>query len=456
MVRFIAAVMAFIQAIMIYFGSTGVNTQKWKLEKIPAYEGGVVCETVYDTGSGLLVDKDGPTASDGKMQLVSATNLEEYLEYLEVLRVNGFEEVYSNELEGVVCNAFRKDGKLVYSYFSKALGEVRVIEDNCTKNFEDFGYTYSEGSAVTVYQFDYPYCETADLQEKGPLATNGMMYILRLADNSLVVIDGGAIKQSSDKNVEECMKFMRKITGTEDGGKIRIALWYGTHNHSDHITFFYKLIGFYHDFIDLERLMFNYPSYSLIEHTERTDMFRKRIAKFYPNAKYLAPHTGMSLNVANLKIDVLYTHEDAVSPITGKTPIKNANDGSTVCRLTAAGKRFLVLGDLNVLGESKIVNMHGKKVFKTDILQAPHHLYNSDVQIYANSKAEYVLCSMSYERAKLGQLGYSSSKLFYKKSQMLYANDALYGIEMSKDGLTLSVDHTDCGPYDNSSMNTVR
>ena len=149
MVRFIAAVMAFIQAIMIYFGSTGVNTQKWKLEKIPAYEGGVVCETVYDTGSGLLADKDGPTASDGKMQLVSATNLEEYHEYLEVLRMNGFEEVYSNELEGVVCNAFRKDGKLVYYYcdiihsdyykdenkwiFTDLLADVKIYPDGRTE-----------------------------------------------------------------------------------------------------------------------------------------------------------------------------------------------------------------------------------------------------------------------------------------------------------------------------------
>lgn len=456
MTKFIAMLMAIVQAIMIYFGSTGVNTKKWKLEGILPYEDGVVCEKVYNTGSGLLSDKNGTAETDGKMQLVANTNLDEYESYCAELCEVGFSKVYSNELEGVVCNAFRKDGKLFYTYFSKELEEVRVIEDNCTKNFEDFGYTYSEGEAVTVYQFDYPYCNSVNKEEEKTYSTNGMMYILRLADNSLVVIDGGSIRQSSDKNIEECMKFMRKITGTKEGENLRIALWYGTHGHSDHVTFFYKLLGFYHKEIELERVMFNYPNLALIEHDERINMFRERLQKFYPNVKYLAPHTGMSFSVANLKIDILYTHEDAVSSITGKTPIKNANDGSTVSRLTAAEKRFLVLGDLNVLGEGKIVDMHGKKVFKTDILQAPHHLYNSDTIIYANSKAEYVLCSMSYNRAKLGMLGFSSARLFYGRDEMLFADDALYGIEMSKNGLSVSVDRTDCVPFDGSSMNTVR
>ena len=63
---------------------------------------------------------------------------------------------------------------------------------------------------------------------------------------------------------------------------------------------------------------------------------------------------------------------------------------------------------------------------------------------------------MSYERARLGMNGLSSARLFYKKSQLLFANDALYGIEMSQKGLTLSVDHTDCVPSDGSSMNTMR
>lgn len=453
--KIIAVILALVQSLMLFFGVDVGYAEKWKLQA-PVYGGGVICETVYNTGSGLLSDKEGPADTDGRMQLVSETDRDEYEAYCKKLAAYGYSEIYSNELEGVVCNAFKKDGALYYTYYSEKLGEVRAIEDTCTKNFEDFAYTCGEGESVSLYQFDYPYSTLHWDKDEDPYSTNGMMYILRLADNSLVVIDGGSIKQSSDKNIEECIKFMHSITGTSDGETIRIALWYGTHGHSDHVTFFYKLLGLYHGELELERVMFNYPAHSLIEHDERINMFRNRLAKLYPDVKYLAPHTGMSFNIANLTFDVLYTHEDAVSAVTGKTPIDNANDSSTVCRLTAAGKTFLVLGDINVLAENKIVKLHGKDVFKTDVLQAPHHLYNSDPIVYANSKAQYVLCSMSYERASRGMLGLSSARLFYSRDELLFANDALYGIEMSRDGLSLSVGHTDCVEYDGSSMNTLK
>lgn len=454
MQKIFSIILALIQSILLLFGANGGNESAWQLDGVPAYDGGIVCKTVYNAGSGLKWDYDGPTETDSKMQLVTATDLGEYEAYCSKLEENGFVKTYSNVFGGVNCNAFRKDGKLYYTYLSEILGEVRIIEDNGTNSFEDFGYTYSAGSAATVYQFDHVY--SGLVSDRELYSTNGMMYIIRLADNSLIVIDGGSIRQSSDKNIDECIKFMHKITGTEAGETIKIALWYGTHGHSDHITFFYKLLGYYHKEIDLERAMFNYPSFSLIEHDKRADMFRERLVKYYPNVKYLAPHTGMSFSIANVDFDVIYTHEDAVSAFTGKTPVTNANDGSTVCRLTAAGKRLLILGDLNILGEHKIVNMHGKDIFKTDILQAPHHLYNADTVIYGSSKAEWVLCPNSENMAVSGMPGYTSARLFYRDDQLLYADNALYGIEMSADGLTVSVDYTECVPCDGSSMNGER
>ena len=52
--------------------------------------------------------------------------------------------------------------------------------------------------------------------------------------------------------------------------------------------------------------------------------------------------------------------------------------------------------------------------------------------------------------------GYTSASLFYRDDQLLYADNALYGIEMSADGLTVSVDYTECAPCDGSSMNGER
>lgn len=454
MEKIVAVILAFIQSILVFFGATGGNGGRWKLDGVPCYEKGIVSTDVYDTGSGLVPDKDGPTETDGKMQLVSGTTKSEYDAYCTTLTESGFENVYSNELGGVSSNAFRKDGKFYYTYYGNRTGEVRIIEDNAAKDFENFGYTYSEKNDATVYQFQLPYTDYGEKNDVTKYSTNGMMYIIRLADNSLVVIDGGEKLEAADKNIDECFNFMKKITGTKQKKKVKIALWYGTHAHGDHYQFFYKLLGFYRKNIKLERVMFNYPSSSVIEHSKTVDSFRKRIAKYYKNVKYLVPHTGMSFSIANLNVDVLYTHEDAVSALDGSTPIVNPNDGSTVCRLSANSKSFLVTGDLGLLGEKKMTALHGEKIFKTDILQASHHLYNSNPVMYENARAQWVFCPISKGRAQHGTAGYLSAKKYYTESQLLFGDEAVYSI-MLDDSLQMKSEKLDIVGYDGSKLNAT-
>ena len=453
MAKIITALFTVIFSLLSSVGIASGNTDAWSLD-IPAYEGGRICDEIYLDGSGMLSDELGPTGIESRMELVKYTNEEEYFDYCASLEEAGFDNVYSNSLGGVICNAFRYENKLYYTYLSSNRDEVRIIEDNNTNSFEDFGYARDDGEGVTIYQFDYPYADFGEHKNEDIYSTNGMMYIIRLSDNSLIIVDGGSIRQSSDENINQCMSFLHKITGTEEGEKVRIALWYGTHGHSDHVTFFYKLIGFWHDDIQLERVMFNYPSLSLVEHDGRIDMYRERLAELYPDVSYLCPHTGMSFSIANTKIDVLYTQEDAVNALTGKTPVTNANDGSTVCMITAAGKKFLVLGDINILAQDKILATHNGDLLECDVLQAAHHLYNADALIYDYASAEYVLCPMSQGRGAWLP-GNAAARLFYKKSQMLYAGNAMYIIEMTNDGLKLSESHTSCVPYDDSSMNEI-
>lgn len=394
MYRIFASLMTFIYTFLLSAGLVSDGKDNWKLD-IPAYDGGRICNEIYLDGSGMISDENGPTGSESLMELVSHTNSEEFEIYCNKLVSSGFDVVFENNRNGIIAKAFVKDNKLYYVYLIESKNEVRIIEDNNTNCFEDFGYSSGYGDGITVYQFDYPYADFGEHRNEDIYSTNGMMYIIRLADNSLVVIDGGSIRQSSDKNIDECMKFMHKITGTQETEQVRIALWYGTHGHSDHITFFYKLIGYHHAEINLERVMFNYPSLSLVEHDGRIDMYRERLEKFYPDVKYLCAHTGFTFDIANIRIDVLYSQEDAVSAGTGKTPVKNANDGSLVCMITAADKKFLVTGDMNILAQNKLVEMYDKSVFKCDVIQAAHHLYNADAVIYHYADADYVFCPMS-------------------------------------------------------------
>ena len=58
--------------------------------------------------------------------------------------------------------------------------------------------------------------------------------VIRLSDNSLILMDGGAKYQATKEGTGELMSFLREITGTSEGEKIRISSIIITHAHSDH------------------------------------------------------------------------------------------------------------------------------------------------------------------------------------------------------------------------------
>ena len=86
-----------------------------------------------------------------------------------------------------------------------------------------------------------------------------MLYVLRLRDNSVIIIDGGEIEQATEEACDEFMRRLEDLTNTEKGGKIRVAAWICTHNHDDHMDVFTKLLKREKDILCVERVMFNFP-----------------------------------------------------------------------------------------------------------------------------------------------------------------------------------------------------
>ena len=61
------------------------------------------------------------------------------------------------------------------------------------------------------------------------------------------------------------MRRLENLTGKEKGEKIRVSAYLCTHNHDDHMDFFIKLLKRDKDVLDVERVMFNFPSKTLLE-----------------------------------------------------------------------------------------------------------------------------------------------------------------------------------------------
>ena len=93
------------------------------------------------------------------------------------------------------------------------------------------------------------------------------------------------------------MRRLEDLTNTEKGGKIRVAAWICTHNHDDHMDVFTKLLKREKDVLCVERVMFNFPSRTLLDYSSGcTDRLRERLKKYAPNAKYLKLHTGQTVH----------------------------------------------------------------------------------------------------------------------------------------------------------------
>ena len=163
---------------------------------------------------------------------------------------------------------------------------ARIIIDNASSPLAQMNDTSDDVRGDTaLMQFSLHYGKMIRFHS----CDCGMLYALRMRDNSVIIIDGGEIEQSTEDACDEFMRRLENLTGKEKGEKIRVSAYICTHNHDDHMDFFIKLLKRENDVLDIERVMFNFPSKTLLEYgIPCAEKLRSRIKKYAPNAKYLS------------------------------------------------------------------------------------------------------------------------------------------------------------------------
>ena len=223
---------------------------------------------------------------------------------------------------------------------------------------------------------------------------NGSFFIIKQADNSVILIDGGAQKQATAAAVEGLWSFLHQITGKAADEEITVACWFITHPHEDHYNLPYALIEQYHSKIDLQRVMFNFPNPTEVGISIYD--FRGGIENYYPDVMYAKCHTGQSIQLGSVVLDVLTTHEDMVTATTGTTLMTEGNSMSTVIRFTLPdGTTFLNLGDYTSEQQTNLITdntgmLHTSEL-ACDIVEVAHHGYNMITDTYKATNAKYAL-----------------------------------------------------------------
>ena len=400
----------------------GKSRERWT-NVFPAYEGGILSTTQYRSNYGLST-MTGTTSRNYSVVCAYETNYEEFSAYVEKLKAAGYEAESVADSEGVISYWISRGADRMYIYLSKNAGEARFIVDKGdSTTLEDFSYTYDkqEGDTTVLYQYGfvmsdhgkniYEYYKDNEGNKIFNTETSncGELLIFKLADNSVMIIDGASHYMTPDEALAGLDAFLHEITNTPEGEKVRISNWLMTHSHRDHFSGFARFLNVYHENYDVERVTFNFNYIDSL----MPDFFNKKFRVWYPDAIFHRPHTGETLTLADITIDIMYTYEDSIDAKTGEimldkmpqlwggNPSIDQNNQSLVARITFDGKTFFMTGDIAFVAQDVLLTNYTAEELKMDILSVSHHGLNPLVKLYAFTAPSITLCSQKKEAAPI-------------------------------------------------------
>ena len=236
-------------------------------------------------------------------------------------------------------------------------------------------------------------------------AESSLGYIIRIADGSFVIVDGGEYLDGVETRMYEILK---KIA--PDPNNIVISAWIITHAHGDHVGGFVKFANKYENdkTIRLKQFIFNFPHDSKVVNywdVDSQDLARQCAKKF--GAEMLKVHTGNVLYYADIKINILYTQENYLSA-NANGIMSNYNGSSIVTQFVMAdGTKVLVGADHPVDGiyeganwcENALVKCYGTAL-ESKVVSTFHHGYGGGANnvIYGVIRPKIVLWSVDNAR----------------------------------------------------------
>ena len=402
----------------------------------PAPKNGRIVEGFYNAGPIIADDRNGPTPEDTRIQIVTGITETDYGQYILDLKAAGHAGYLENQIADDRFFAYESEGKNYHVRYCAKRGEIRVAEEPDYVSPTDFGYRTNGPEQTTLYQYGLYYDPNNNMTPK--TANCGMLYIIRLSDNSLFMMDGGFHLQWNEEAAEGLWQFLRQITNTPENGTVRISAWYFTHTHADHIDGCVKLLNRHHENIVVERLLYNFPLYAALGGYEVSGyLVKEQIAKWYPQCKFLKLHAGQKFDLADMAVEVFYAQEDAISEGNmEKFPLRDGNCMSTILKVTISGKTVMLLGDTNIEAEAWIAENSAPGPWKSDMVQLAHHCFNYLDTLYEWVEAPVVLVPNSYGGAHQPE---NSPKLagaekFAKDGQVFYEGGGTDGFIATEDG----------------------
>jgi len=293
-------------------------------------------------------------------------------------------------------SVLRRGEETVTMYWLSSVGELRVLWEK-----PDEGSTVILTPDPDAVKGEIRAAQIGierDKEKDNPLI--GMCYVIRLADGSAIIIDGGFGSEKCADNLFRSLAAMD--IAKDDAGRYRIAAWIFTHAHADHIEILRSFSPKYAGQVCVSYFLHAFPGDSTVAGGKASynGSFESLFAKYYPDAVRVNPHAGLNYYFGNAVLSMLYTPDLLYE--NGK-PVAWFNDTSLVFRLEANGQSILFFGDAGNAASYTMLRRYEKSAFKSDILQITHHGLTTSadghdwmylVQIYRAAGAPYAFLPM--------------------------------------------------------------
>ena len=323
--------------------------------KLPNFNGSEFSVKHIDMGDGSYLN------------VAKNASLEDYSDYLYSLYKAGFSYYTSNRIGNNFYATFATQSQIVNAFYLDADKEVRVVVDDRTifslqglqseNKYEDLGL--NSLTVVAIAETGWP---------------GGMGYVYELSDGSFFIVDGGYYNGSSVSSAEWLTKTLQQMA--TDPQNIRIAAWYITHPHEDHMGAYCAMAKKIEcrRTMTIEKMIVNVPADEHVKSANCSDItswFDSALNNWTPE-QIVKAHPGQQFYIANLTLTI-YSSPDLVLP--QDVTFTDLNDLCNVAMVDYMGKRALFMGDSDVI-PNPIIARNYTDTLKADILQLAHHGYS--------------------------------------------------------------------------------
>ena len=415
--------------------------KEWSIKEFPAFEAGTLMDKAF-TGS-IGFHSIVPRENDYQMLIATDVEIADFVAYAENLSAQGFSvKPHADDADTILSYWITAGENRMYMYYTASTREARfILDQNDSVSLDEFEYTYEkkEGDNTTFYMYglkmhphginigeSYPPLTEKMLYDAHPelickagmkqetYKNCGAMYVIKLADNSVMIVDGGECRMICVEQAIYLNRFLHRITDTPMNEKVRISAWFLTHPDGDHFTGLIRFLNGYNHLYTVERVMYNVD----IANEGPNDLTRLLgcFREWNPSVVFHRLHTGEKFHLADMHIEVMETLEDLVRSDTmlpqyypdGKPHHDDHNNTSVVLRLTIDGRTAMITGDTAGVSSRAILRNYAANDFariKVDLLQIPHHAWNNIADFFSAVNPRISMINQSHGGTQRGIWG---------------------------------------------------